>query len=62
MMRIRLRLIGLLVPVLSLATTGCVDAIEQGLVEGLRTGSSALVQGIFGAIAAAIGGIIGGAT
>lgn len=61
MMRIRLRLIGLLVSVLSLAATGCVDAIEQGLVEGLRTGTSALIQGIFGAIAGAIGGFIGGA-
>ena len=60
MMRTRLKLIGLLVPVLSLAMTGCIDAIEQGLVEGVRTGSSALVQGIFGAIAGAIANAIGG--
>jgi len=52
---------GLLVPALSLAMTGCVDAIEQGAAEGLRTGSSALVQGIFGAIAGAIASAIGGA-
>ena len=54
-------MIGLLVPVLSLATTGCVDSIEEGVVEGLRTGSSVLVQGIFGAIAGVFGGIVGGA-
>ena len=52
---------GLLVPVLSLAMTGCIDAIEQGAAEGLRNGSSALVQGIFGAIAGAIASAIGGA-